>query len=205
MSLTASSNETQKPFFNTLAARFLGSGLAGCSEMTVFYPLDTSSKRLMHDRCSIKRCTVSNRLKQIHGCIFRDAVGKSFLTKVHSLYAGFGIATVYKVSQRSYQFGSQPYFRDILVYSGYQDMLHKRWGTQLGEVCLSSTAALFMGIGEVLFVPINSLKIKAQTEPSTLKGRSLINILRSQTVPQLFKGGRPGCIIFIKLICNCLI
>jgi len=51
-----------------------------------------------------------------------------------------------------------------------------------------ATAGSIMGVGEIVLLPLDVLKIKAQTNPETLKGRGLIQIIREEGL-NLYKGG----------------
>eukprot|EP01066_Platyproteum_vivax_P015289 Platyproteum_vivax@DN6775_c0_g1_i1.p1 len=157
--------------------------------MICFYPLDTCAKRLMHDRHQIERRSFSKRMAQASQAVLRDAKGKSLVSTVKSLYAGFFIAAAYKISQRSFQFGGQPYFKDFLHTGGLQDTMLKNYGPVWGKVWLSATAGALIGVGEIIFVPINLLKIKCQTEPSAMGGKTALQNLCSHSVPELFRGG----------------
>jgi len=148
----------------TTFARFGGSFFAGICEMVTFYPLDTVGKRLMFD--STKRAfRIDEKMRQMREAIFlhgRAAVQWSEpVSVIRSFYAGFLWAGVYKVSQRTWQFGSQPIFRELIDHS-WPDVFHARFGHRLGDVLLSATAGALMGVGEIIFVPFNMLKIKSQ-------------------------------------------
>jgi hypothetical protein len=50
--------------------------------------------------------------------IFRNAASASIGRKFLSLFPGLGYAAGYKVAQRVYKFGGQPYFRDMIDKNG---------------------------------------------------------------------------------------
>jgi hypothetical protein len=45
---------------------------------------------------------------------------------------------------------------------------------------LSATSGALIGIGEVVLLPLDALKVKAQTAPEQLKGRGVIDIFRTE-------------------------
>ena len=67
---------------------------------------DTVAKRLMSNRLAL-----AGNLNTI---IFRNAASSSLPRKFISLFPGLGYAAGYKIAQRVYKFGGQPWFRDIL-------------------------------------------------------------------------------------------
>lgn len=45
---------------------------------------------------------------------------------------------------------------------------------------MSATAGSMMGVGEIVLLPLDALKIKAQTNPESLKGRGVVQIFREE-------------------------
>jgi hypothetical protein len=50
----------------------------------------------------------------MNSIIFRSAAQANIPQKFMSLFPGLGYAAGYKIAQRVYKFGGQPYFRDML-------------------------------------------------------------------------------------------
>ncbi|ORY43257.1 putative GGC1-protein of the mitochondrial carrier family [Leucosporidium creatinivorum] len=152
------------------AARVLGSGTAGIAELALFHPVDTVAKRLMSNKA------VGAPYSQI---IFREhakaTVGKKFL----SLFPGLGYAAGYKVLQRVYKFGGQPYFNDA-ISKNYGSQFKSAFGEKNGKAIMSATAGSLTGIGEIVLLPLDVLKIKRQTNPEAFRSRGFIQIIRDE-------------------------
>ncbi|GAA5824732.1 hypothetical protein JCM10212_003713 [Sporobolomyces blumeae] len=134
------------------AARILGSGTSGIAELIIFHPVDTVAKRLMSNKVSGK---------PIAEIVFREhakaAAGQKFL----SLFPGLGYAAGYKVLQRVYKFGGQPYFNDFLS-KNFKSSFTNTFGEKNGKAMMAATAGSLTGIGEIVLLPLDVLKIKRQ-------------------------------------------
>ena len=104
-----------------------------------------------------------------------------------SMFPGIGFAAGYKIAQRTYKFGGQPFVMEFINRS-FGPALTDAFGKKKGKVLASATAGSLMGIGEVLLLPLDVLKIKAQTNPDVLKGRGLVDIFMKEG-RNLYKGG----------------
>ncbi|KAF9236958.1 mitochondrial carrier protein [Melanogaster broomeanus] len=144
-------------------ARVLGSGASGVAELLVFHPVDTVAKRLMSNKAKVS----SSALNSI---IFRDYATASVGRKFLSLFPGLGYAAGYKVSQRIYKFGGQPWFNDIITRH-YKDHFTSAFGERKGKMMMQATAGSLTGIGEVVLLPLDALKIKRQVNPEAFRGR----------------------------------
>ncbi|KAK4702517.1 hypothetical protein P7C70_g3709, partial [Phenoliferia sp. Uapishka_3] len=151
-------------------ARLLGSGASGIAELAVFHPVDTVAKRLMSNKVS------SLPLQQI---IFRDQAGAKAGAKFVSLFPGLGYAAGYKVLQRIYKFGGQPYFNDFLA-SRYTSQFNAVFGDKNGKAMMSATAGSLTGIGEIVLLPLDVLKIMRQTNPEAFRGRGVMQIVKDE-------------------------
>jgi hypothetical protein len=60
------------------------------------------------------------------------------------------------------------------------DWFKEHYGTQMGNTLISATAGSIIGIGEVVLLPLDALKVKAQTNPEQLQGRGVIDIFRTE-------------------------
>ncbi|SCV67290.1 BQ2448_5936 [Microbotryum intermedium] len=134
------------------AARIVGSGTAGIAELMLFHPVDTIAKRLMSNK------TVGLPLNQI---VFKQHATAPAGAKFLSLFPGLGYAAGYKVLQRVYKFGGQPYFNDYLN-TNHRSFFTNTFGEKNGKALMSATAGSLTGIGEIVLLPLDVLKIKRQ-------------------------------------------
>ncbi|KAL8283558.1 hypothetical protein RQP46_005661 [Phenoliferia psychrophenolica] len=151
-------------------ARLLGSGASGFAELAVFHPVDTVAKRLMSNKVS------SLPLQQI---IFREHAGAALGQKFVSLFPGLGYAAGYKVLQRIYKFGGQPYFNDFLS-NNYKDQFNGAFGEKNGKAMMSAMAGSLTGIGEIVLLPLDVLKIMRQTNPEAFRSRGFLQIVKDE-------------------------
>jgi|UniRef100_A0A7S4LCS1 hypothetical protein len=161
----------------TTLGRIVGPTVAGISELLVFHPVDTVAKRLMSNTGQIR-----GNLNQI---IFKKHADASAFVKWQSLFPGLGFGAAYKITQRVYKFGGQPFVVDLLKKSSSDKF--DTFGSY-SNVILKATAGSMIGVGEVALLPLDVLKIKAQTNPESLKGRGLISILREEKLSTLYRG-----------------
>ncbi len=161
-------------------ARLIGSAIAGVSELMIFHPVDTVAKRLMSNETSIVVMgSASSTALNLNQALFKESYNKNPLSKVGSLFPGIGFGAVYKILQRVYKFGGQPVVKDKLS-TLYGPQFDERFGRENGRTLLSATAGSMIGIGEVLLLPLDALKVKAQTAPEQLKGRGVIDIFAKE-------------------------
>ena len=153
-----------------LLPRIAGSSVAGVLELAAFHPVDTVAKRLM----SNQRSYVLS-MDNVNTVIFKEYANEGFLTKYRSLFPGVGFAAGYKVLQRTYKFGGQPYVKDIINKS-YGSQLQGAFGEKTGKTLASAIAGSIVGVGEVFLLPLDVLKIKSQTNPQVLAGRGVVDI-----------------------------
>lgn len=111
--------------------------------------------------------------------IFKQHANSPALTKALSLFPGLGYAAGYKVAQRVYKFGGQPYFNDILN-TNYGSYFKSFFGEKNGKAIMSASAGSLTGIGEVVLLPLDVLKIKRQTNPESFKGRGIVKIVADE-------------------------
>ncbi|ODV63084.1 Ggc1p [Ascoidea rubescens DSM 1968] len=154
-------------------ARILGSGAAGICEIAVFHPVDTISKRLMSNQTKVTNASILNKV------IFREHFHEPFGKRIFTLFPGLGYAACYKVLQRVYKYGGQPFANEFLTRNfshTYQDL----FGQKNGKALMSATAGSMIGIGEVVLLPLDVLKIKRQTNPEAFKGRGFLKIIKDE-------------------------
>ncbi len=160
-------------------ARFFGGALSGLAEIVIFHPLDTVGKRLMANRSCSSNERHTEWLRQKHDVIFREQSSGTFIQKLRCLYPGFQYGVLYKVSQRILRYGGQPY-----AFEYIDRILGK---TSRNTVLKQALAGSLIGLLEVALLPLDTFKIKQQTNPEDLRGRSQLSILRSEGL-RLYKG-----------------
>ncbi|KAK4987606.1 high copy suppressor of abf2 [Elasticomyces elasticus] len=155
------------------AARLLGAGCAGIAELAVFHPVDTTAKRLMSNQGKIASAS------QLNSVIFKDKAAASVGTRFFSLFPGLGYAAAYKVLQRVYKYGGQPFVRDYLA-KNHGDSFDRTFGKGNGKAIMHATAGSLIGIGEIVILPLDVLKIKRQTNPEAFRGRGVFRIVADE-------------------------
>ncbi|KAG6896060.1 Mitochondrial GTP/GDP carrier protein 1 [Termitomyces sp. T32_za158] len=141
---------------------------SGIAELLIFHPVDTVAKRLMSNKAKVSFSTLSPIL-------FRDAASATLPRKLLSLFPGLGYAAGYKVAQRVYKFGGQPWFND-LINKHYKSGFTNTFGERKGKLMMQATAGSLTGIGEVVLLPLDALKIKRQVNPEAFRGRGVVRI-----------------------------
>ena len=81
--------------------------------------------------------------------IFREHAAAPLGRKLLSLFPGLGYAAGYKITQRIYKYGGQPYFSDVLSRN-YKTEFTNTFGERKGKMVLQATAGSLTGIGEVV-------------------------------------------------------
>ena len=170
-------------------ARLMGSTVAGVSELGLFHPVDTIAKRLMTNETRLvvvgnAGLTASNMSQ----AIFRDAYASSSpFSRIKSLFPGIGFGAAYKILQRTYKFGGQPVVKDYIRRSELGHSLESRMNSTSAHTLMSAIAGSIIGMGEVVLLPLDVLKIKAQTVPEQLKGRGVVDLLLKENIG-LYRG-----------------
>ncbi|KAH8716889.1 guanine nucleotide transporter [Phaeosphaeriaceae sp. PMI808] len=154
-------------------ARVLGAGCAGIAELMIFHPVDTTAKRLMSNHGKIESASHLNKV------VFREKAGASVPSRFLSLFPGLGYAAAYKILQRIYKYGGQPFARDYLAQH-HGDSFDRTFGKGNGKAIMHATAGSIVGIGEIVLLPLDVLKIKRQTNPEAFRGRGLIRIIADE-------------------------
>jgi len=78
----------------------------------------------------------------LNSIIFRDAASAPLRKKLVSLFPGLGYAAGYKISQRIYKFGGQPWFND-LIKKNYKDNFTNTFGERNGKLMIQATAGRY--------------------------------------------------------------
>lgn len=154
------------------AARIAGSGASGIAELFLFHPVDTISKRLMSNRANLSFST-------LNAVVFRNYAEANVGRKFLSLFPGLGYAAGYKILQRIYKFGGQPYANDFLN-ANYKKNFTSMFGEKNGKAMMHATAGSFIGVGEIVLLPLDVLKIKRQTNPEAFRGRGVFRIVADE-------------------------
>jgi Mitochondrial carrier protein len=170
-----------------LIAKILGSAVAGLSELIVFHPVDTVAKRLMSHEGRVIQTSVNGTMSLLNTVIFKGKAESNLLQKYASLFPGLGFGAGYKITQRVYKFGGQPIVKDYITRH-HSDKFESLFGKRNAKTIMYATAGSIMGIGEIVLLPLDVLKIKAQTNPESLKGRGLLQIIKDEG-RNLYKGG----------------
>jgi hypothetical protein len=158
-------------------ARLLGSATSGIAELLVFHPVDTVAKRLMSN---------TDPHASMIKVLFKDKASAPAMTRFLSLFPGLGYAAGYKVLQRIYKYGGQPYFNDYLS-KHHKHQFDSVFGERTGKFMMNATAGSLTGIGEIVLLPLDVLKIKRQTNPESFRSRGFVRILLDENV-NLYRG-----------------
>lgn len=148
-------------------------GSAGIAELIVFHPVDTVAKRLMSNQ---GRITSSSQLNSV---IFKSHAHDPAVRRFFTLFPGLGYAAAYKVLQRIYKYGGQPFVRDYLS-KNYGGGFDQTFGRGNSKAMLAATAGSLIGIGEIVLLPLDVLKIKRQTNPEAFRGRGVFRIVADE-------------------------
>jgi len=119
--------------------------------------------------------------------IFKEYAAAPLGRKFLSLFPGLGFAAAYKVSQRIYKFGGQPFVNDFLT-TRYKSQFTSVFGEKSGKAMMSSLSGSIIGIGEIVLLPLDVLKIKRQTNPEAFKGRGMFKIISDEGLSGLYRG-----------------
>ena len=71
--------------------------------------------------------------------VFREHAGAPLGRRLLSLFPGLGYAAGYKVTQRIYKFGGQPYFNDV-ISRNYKTSFTNTFGERKGKLMMQATA-----------------------------------------------------------------
>ncbi|KAG0226724.1 Mitochondrial GTP/GDP carrier protein 1 [Actinomortierella wolfii] len=160
-------------------ARLCGSGTSGFLELMIFHPIDTVAKRLMSNQTRIGGQGLSVAIANTNKVIFKDAYNAPYLKRYASLFPGLGFAAGYKIMQRVYKFGGQPFVNEFLNRN-YKSSFDRIFGEKTGKTMMHATAGSLVGIGEIALLPLDVLKIKKQTNPESFRGRGMFKIIADE-------------------------
>ncbi|KAI9844511.1 MAG: hypothetical protein M1838_002159, partial [Thelocarpon superellum] len=146
---------------------------AGIAELAVFHPVDTIAKRLMSNQGKITSAS------QLNSVIFKNYSDATVPRKFFSLFPGLGYAAGYKILQRIYKYGGQPFVRDYLAIH-YGENFDRAFGKGTGKAMMHAAAGSIIGVGEIVLLPLDVLKIKRQTNPEAFRGRGIFRIVADE-------------------------
>lgn len=161
-------------------ARVSGSIAAGVIELSLFHPIDTISKRLMSNNEKIVSLLCLNKV------IFKETAKSPAFSKIMSLFPGLKYAAGYKILQRVYKYSGQSIITDYLL-NHYEKTFQKFFGKKNSKAIIHATAGSIIGVGEIVLLPLDILKIKHQTNPDAFKGRKLFQIIVEENF-KLYRG-----------------
>jgi hypothetical protein len=118
-------------------------------------------------------------VSQLNTVIFKDYATATAGRKFFSLFPGLGYAAGYKVLQRVYKYGGQPFVREYLQ-KHHSPLFENAFGKSTGKAIMHATAGSLIGIGEIILLPLDVLKIKRQTNPEAFRGRGLFKIIADE-------------------------
>ena len=124
---------------------------------------------------------------ELNRVIFREHFSEPLGKRLFTLFPGLGYAASYKVLQRVYKYGGQPFANEFLN-KHYKKDFDSAFGEKTGKAMRSATAGSLIGIGEIVLLPLDVLKIKRQTNPEAFKGRGFVKILKDEGIFNLYRG-----------------
>lgn len=177
---------------NVKLARVGGSTTAAIVELFGFHPVDTVAKRLMNHSGALHTpgLSLAANMSNYQRVVLRDAYhDPSFMRRYLSLFPGLTFAAGYKILQRVYKFGGQPFVREFMT-TRYGDRAKSMCGgdAQNAKLLTHAFAGALVGIGEIVLLPLDVLKIKSQNNPAALRGRGLVQILQQERISWLYRG-----------------
>ena len=88
------------------------------------------------------RVTSASHLNSV---IFRDSASASAGSRFLSLFPGLGYAAAYKVLQRIYKYGGQPFVRDYLA-TNHGEAFDRSFGKGNGKAIMHATAGRYVSL-----------------------------------------------------------
>ena len=127
----------------------------------MFHPVDTIAKRLMSNQGRIASST------QLNSVIFKAHAGEPFVRRFFTLFPGLGYAAAYKILQRVYKYGGQPFVRDYLS-NHHGQFFDQTFGRGNGKAIMHATAGSLIGIGEIVLLPSRRPQDQTPDKPGSL-------------------------------------
>lgn len=123
--------------------------------------------------------SLSGKIGKMRAVVFRDQLQASPAQKFRSLFPGIKFGASYKLCQRTAAYGTQPFVFDY-VHKHYNDEFARVAGSKRAKNLAFATAAAITGTMEIVFLPLDTLKIIAQTNPASLQGRTFLQIVQQE-------------------------
>jgi hypothetical protein len=152
-------------------AKILSALLVSAAELSLFHPLNTIAVRL---QINMGRVFSAQGLRANFANFFHIA------TTGGSLYSGFGVAAVDKIVKRGYKFAGHGIIRENILEPSVGDIAGKMLGDSHKNPLLDAMAGSLIGMGEVIFLPLDYLKTNLQNKSSTFNGRNMLSVLFSK-------------------------
>jgi len=173
---------------NSVSSRIIGASISGVLEIACFHPVDTVAKRLMSNTATIfdGKQSRGESMTLMSKTIFGKAYEKGFFGRWASLFPGVSFGALYKVLQRTYKYGCQPILKDWMK-PRFGPSYESAFGKKTGKDLLNATSGAMIGLGEIVLLPLDVLKIKAQVNPQVLQGRGVLEIFRTEGMA-LYRG-----------------
>jgi hypothetical protein len=118
-------------------------------------------------------------LSNLNSAIFQKHANASILKRYSSLFPGIGFGAAYKILQRVYKFGGQPYV-NTFIGNNFSSQFKSLFGDKNAKTMIYAVAGSLMGIGEIFLLPLDVLKIKAQTNPESFRGRGVVKVITDE-------------------------
>ncbi|EKF26303.1 mitochondrial carrier protein, putative [Trypanosoma cruzi marinkellei] len=159
--------------------------MAGAFEIALFHPFDTVSKRLMSNRTRIQGVSFADTLRNLNTTIFSSRADASVAQKILYLYPGSSYAVFYKILQRVFKFAGQPLVREHLQTHNQQSFT-ATFGRR-DKLMMESVAGSIIGVGEVILLPLDRLKVLSQTNEAAMR-HGLLQLLRQEGIRGMYAG-----------------
>lgn len=181
----SSSNKREEgstPKTHRKVSLFLGSLSGAMTESLLLHPLDTVAKRLQKNQEGLH--FFSYGLTKVKSVVFQGAVGSGTVGKVASLYTGLGAAMAYRTTQRVCMFAGQPLIRSY-VEEHYGKHIENAVPYKYQAICFEGLSGSLSSLSEVIFLPLDAIKTRRQTELA--KNKDYFQIVKEDNV-KLFRG-----------------
>jgi len=165
----------------------LSACVSGVMEVFLFHPVDTTAKRLMSNTQPIFSHPEKGAGTRLSEVVFAKAHGQPLGTKVRNMFPGISFGAYYKILQRTYKFGAQMILKNAMQ-DRFGGAFANRFGDKLGKDMISACSGSLVGLGEVALLPLDLLKIKAQTNPEALQGRGVLQIFKQEGLRNMYAG-----------------
>lgn len=144
--------------------------ITGALELVLFHPLGTVATRLQNHRGTI---FVFQSLTASFSRFY------NIVTIGGSLYSGIGAGAVDKVVKRGYKLAGQRILRENILEHYLGSQVENAIGKRHKNPVLDGLAGSMIGVGEVIFLPIDYIKTNKQNKNDVFRNRDMFTLLRS--------------------------